>query len=355
MGARSGVSRRCLLRIRVNARAKNATIVGMFRRRAIGALAIAVAPTLLATACASSGSPSSPTSITPVTKTVTASPSAGTSTATAPAGTVDPQAFHAVSEGMEGYYFVTPSGKWRCAIVVRLNVAGCQPSDNHQPSIGVAGAPVTVPGPINGAPVAPNAIRVQRGSDPEFAYRGQAEFWHFPLETTRVLPYGQTLSADQFECNVKESGVSCKDTTTGKGFTFSDADFSWNYTPATGDAAVGGGTQTAAPATQFAGQWTGHGRQLDLNSGGNAVVSIFSGAANGTYWDATWSQSDTTLTITFGNVTRLTGDGGMTIARGTVWTGRMTTAEGVRVLEISALPGIYWCRDGDNATGVCGA
>lgn len=283
------------------------------------------------------------------------------STATqAPTNLVNANDYLALSEGTRGYYFVTPSGKWRCAIVSFAStppaMAGCQPGDNTQPSIGVPGAPASVPSPI-GSTAAPNAIQIKQGQDPQFAYRGQADFWRIPTEATKVLDYGSTLDAGGFQCNVQQAGVSCKDNSTGKGFTFSDQGYEWTYTPVGGTADLGGQSSNGSPntSTQFGGQWVGHGRELGLNPDGSATVRLASGAANGTTWNATWTPVGSGLTVTFGEVIKRYGDGATTIAPGTVWTGAMTTAEGANVLEFTALPDVYWCRDEDTGTGACGA
>lgn len=279
------------------------------------------------------------------------SPTAPTSAVRSTAPTVSPDAYAARSEGSQGWFFITPSGRWRCAIVPRLSAVGCQPGTNTGPSIGVAGEPAAVPNPV-GTTSRPNAIWIQKGRTPEFTYRGQADFWRFPLDETPVLPYGQELAAGGFACNTAFSGTSCVDRATGNGFTFSDAGYSWSYTP------VGATARMAVPSAapvDFTGMWMGHGRQVDLRPDGSATVVLADGAANTSKWYATWRQAGESFRLVFTSETARSGDGAGAIGPGTSWTGSLTTAEGARVLVFSDAPTIYWCRYADTASGVCGA
>jgi hypothetical protein len=278
------------------------------------------------------------------------SPTASAAPSIAPSVPAD--TYLADSEGSRGWYFVTPSGKWRCAILPRLDAAGCQPGTNTGPSIGVPGEPNAVPNPV-GTTSRPNAIWVQRGREPQFTYRGQADFWRFPLEQTPALPYGAELAADRFACNTSAAGVACSDSTTGRGFTFSDAGYVWRYTP------VGGGVQMAEPTTSasvdFTGEWMGHGRLVDLRSDGTATVKLSNGASNGSTWDATWKQTGERFGLVFVAETQHVGEGAGAISPGTTWTGSLTSAEGATVLAFADAPTTYWCRYSDTASGVCGA
>ncbi|GAA2059929.1 hypothetical protein GCM10009722_19860 [Williamsia deligens] len=313
----------------------------------IGALVVAC------TACsAQSDKIGAPSSSPSVGRTSTVAPTVSPSaTTTAPTPTVVAGSYLAVSEGASGYYFVSPSGRWRCAILTSAAVAGCQPASNTDPSIGVAGAPTAVPSPV-GTTVRPNAIRVERGRDAEFAYRGQADFWRFPLEQTPVLPYGTELAADGFACNTSSSGVSCMDQSTGKGFTFSDAGFVWKYTP------VGSTAQVPPPtpaSVDFTGDWMGHGRLVTLRSDGTATVKLANGASNGSTWDATWRQTGSSMQVVFTSETQHVGEGAGRITPGMTWTGSLTSAEGAPVLAFADAPTVYWCRESDTGSGVCGA
>jgi hypothetical protein len=121
-----------------------------------------------------------------------------------------------------GYFFTTPSGKWRCAILTRTK-AGCQASSSWQSGLGVEGEPDST-----------NAIVVDEQGDPQFVTLDQPEF---SLETAspKALQFNRILAAAGFRCNVQESGVSCLSEASGKGFTFSADGLTPQYTdvPAT--------------------------------------------------------------------------------------------------------------------------
>ena len=117
-----------------------------------------------------------------------------------------------------GYYFTTPSGKWRCAILTRTN-AGCQASSGWQSGLGIPGEPDSVPDAA-GQATTPNAIAIDDDGDPQFVAIAQPEFWLAP-GPAKVLQFNRILAAAGFRCNVQESGVSCQSETSGKGFTFS--------------------------------------------------------------------------------------------------------------------------------------
>jgi hypothetical protein len=131
-----------------------------------------------------------------------------------------------------GYYFTTPSGKWRCAILAHTK-AGCQASSGWQSGLGITGEPDSVPDTA-GQDTTPNAIVVDRDSDPQFIALEQPEFWLVP-GPANALQFNRILAAAGFRCNVQESGVSCQSDTSGKGFTFSAAGYTPQYTdvPAT--------------------------------------------------------------------------------------------------------------------------
>jgi len=151
---------------------------------------------------------------------------------------VDPATFAWGEGGLQGFFFTTPSGLWRCAILADSaqggsddQMAGCQPSSSMP--MNVAGAP-SVPDHYSRNATAPNAILVNATEDARFASLSQALFWRY--DTTPVLSYGQTLSANGFSCNVKESGVSCRSDDSGKGFTFSTGGYQFDYIEARGPA-----------------------------------------------------------------------------------------------------------------------
>ena len=116
-----------------------------------------------------------------------------------------------------GYYFTTPSGKWRCAILAHTK-AGCQASSSWQSGLGVQDEPDST-----------NAIAVDRDGDPQFVELEQPEFWLVP-GPANALQFNRILAAAGFRCNVQESGVSCQSETSGKGFTFSADGYTPQYT-----------------------------------------------------------------------------------------------------------------------------
>jgi hypothetical protein len=158
----------------------------------------------------------------------------GTATST-PAPSPPPSNAHLVDafdyvahvNGAAGYYFTTPSGRWRCAIFPREK-AGCQSASRGQSGMGIPGEPDAVPDAA-GETTAPNAIVVGREGDAHFAALEQPEFWLDP-GPANVLQFNRILAAAGFRCNVQEAGVSCLSELTGKGFTFSAEAFTPHYT-----------------------------------------------------------------------------------------------------------------------------
>jgi hypothetical protein len=126
-----------------------------------------------------------------------------------------------------GYYFTTPSGKWRCAILAHTK-AGCQASSSWRSGLGITGEPDSVPDAA-GQDATPNAIVVDREGDPQFVALEQPDFWLDP-GPANALQFNRILAAAGFRCNVQESGVSCQSEATGKGFTFSAEGFTPQYT-----------------------------------------------------------------------------------------------------------------------------
>ena len=183
--------------------------------------ATAVAAALIATACAPQVVVN--TKDTP-TQTAAATPPPA-STRPSNADLTNAHDFYATSSGQAGYYFTTPSGKWRCAILPRSQ-AGCQGASGS--SLGVSGAPATVES-ADGQTHAPNAIVVDDEGDPHFAWVEQPGFTVTP-GPAKPLPLNKILAAAGFRCNVQEAGVSCASETTGNGFTFSAEGYTPRYT-----------------------------------------------------------------------------------------------------------------------------
>ena len=136
--------------------------------------------------------------------------------------------YYVTGDGDTGnYFFVTPSGSWRC-VIVPLTWVGCQ-SANSPARIGVAGAPQTVTDD-KGQSVAPNAIVARTMGDPAFASMPAAMFKP-ATGTAKTLPYDKVLAAAGFRCNVQEQvGVSCLSEEADNGFTFAADKVSWQYT-----------------------------------------------------------------------------------------------------------------------------
>jgi hypothetical protein len=169
----------------------------------------------------------------PPAQTATAIPTAAPSTPSSNVHLVDASDYVAHVGEITGYYFTTPSGKWRCAILTRIK-AGCQASSGWQSGLGIDGEPDSVPDAA-GQETTPNAVAVDRDGDPRFVALEQPEFW---LQTGKanVLQFNRILAAAGFRCNVQESGVSCQSETSGKGFTFSAEGYTPQYTDVPADA-----------------------------------------------------------------------------------------------------------------------
>jgi hypothetical protein len=153
----------------------------------------------------------------PPPQTATAAPSAAPSTPPSNAHLVNAFDYVGHVGDITGYYFSTPSAKWRCAILAHTK-AGCQASSSWQSGLGVEGEPDST-----------NAIVVDRDGDPRFVALEQPEFWLDP-GPAKALQFNRILAAAGFRCNVQESGVSCQSESSGEGFTFSAHGFTRQYT-----------------------------------------------------------------------------------------------------------------------------
>lgn len=134
--------------------------------------------------------------------------------------------FGAPVDGSTQYFFTTPSGRWECAVVARVQ-AGCQAADGA--ALGIDGAPETVIDAA-GEEVTPNAIVVGRDADPAFVALEDAPFRPGSGSAT-VLQFNEILAVAGFRCNVQEAfGVSCLSERSGRGFTFSAEGYTPEYT-----------------------------------------------------------------------------------------------------------------------------
>lgn len=159
-----------------------------------------------------------------------------TSAAAAPVPTVDAQSFwYSHQYGSTGYFFESPSRKWRCAIVEGFFGgvgAGCESTAGRV--MPVKGAPLV---PANDVPenlVPPSSIVMKPNAGPEFVKLGQPYLVRYQGPTP-ILEYGHNLTALGFTCNTQESGISCRNDSTGKGFTFSTDGYTFEYTPVPAD------------------------------------------------------------------------------------------------------------------------
>jgi hypothetical protein len=136
-------------------------------------------------------------------------------------------AFHygAPVDGFTRYFFTTPSGRWQCGIVPRVQ-AGCEPASG---TLSVTGAPESVPDAA-GEPTAPTAVVIERDGDARFIASEAPQFGVDP-GPANVLPFNRILAVAGFRCNVQEAvGISCVSELSGRGFTFSDDGFTPQYT-----------------------------------------------------------------------------------------------------------------------------
>jgi hypothetical protein len=137
--------------------------------------------------------------------------------------------FYTQSNGRPGYFFTSPSGTWRCAIIPHEE-AGCR-SAKSSTSLGLAGidgVPATVPD-ATGTRISPNAIVVRSTGDADFT-AVDAGVYVRDSGADQTLPFGRILAAAGFRCNVQDIGISCMSETSGNGFTFSADGFTPSYT-----------------------------------------------------------------------------------------------------------------------------
>jgi hypothetical protein len=137
--------------------------------------------------------------------------------------------FYAQSNGSPGYFFTSPSGTWRCAIIPHQE-AGCR-SAKSTVSLGlegIDGVPATVPD-ATGKQVSPNAIVVRTAGDADFT-AVDASVYVRDSGADQTLQFGRILAAAGFRCNVQDIGISCMSETSGSGFTFSADGFTPSYT-----------------------------------------------------------------------------------------------------------------------------
>ncbi|MDG4666859.1 hypothetical protein [Mycobacterium sp. 236(2023)] len=181
-------------------------------------LLTSAAMVLLTTACAGPTVITSDNSVTPT----AAAPPPPTTTKPSNAHLANAFDFAADVAGRTGYYFVSPSGRWKCAIIPRAS-AGCQNANGT--ALNIDGTPDSVTG-----------IVVDRTADATFVTRDEPGFALEPGPATE-LPFNRILAVGGFRCNIQEaSGISCLSELSGKGFTFSAEGFITSYTDVPADA-----------------------------------------------------------------------------------------------------------------------
>ena len=180
-----------------------------------GPSTVVVASIAALTAVACSSGTVVNTGDTPASPAVSTAPTRGPATN---ANLLNAYDYYAQTNGRAGYYFTTPSGKWRCAILPHVK-AGCQSTTNSQSGMGIRGEPDTVA----------NAIVVEREGDAHFALLDEPELSLVP-GPAKALPFNKILAAAGFRCNVQDAGVSCLSELTGNGFTFSSDGYTLSYT-----------------------------------------------------------------------------------------------------------------------------
>ncbi|MFT3900810.1 MAG: hypothetical protein QM728_11295 [Gordonia sp. (in: high G+C Gram-positive bacteria)] len=181
--------------------------------RPLAVVAIAAAVALSLVGCTRT-QPAAPQT---VTTTITEQPHRDTPAATPTPGTtagraVDPSAY--AERG--GFYFLSPSGQWKCGILPGDGTAnaGCHgPFPADVPTVPGSGAPDTM--------VRPNSVVV--GSGPGMArFLSIGDPRYYPGPHTRVLPYGLVLRVGELQCSIDEAkGVTCDNTASHHGFTVS--------------------------------------------------------------------------------------------------------------------------------------
>lgn len=141
------------------------------------------------------------------------SPDPDSASGDAPLPAVDPAGYLAANGS---YYFSSPSGKWLCGIVTapEARSAGCHGPFPASLSVTQADSPYR-----DGRP---NAVWLRPGAPADFIVAGNPMFQPLDGSVPPALPYGHSLSADEFTCSIDiTAGVTCGDRS-GHGFTVSD-------------------------------------------------------------------------------------------------------------------------------------
>ncbi|UQE75391.1 hypothetical protein MYK68_01815 [Gordonia sp. PP30] len=113
-------------------------------------------------------------------------------------------------------------------------------------------------------------------------------------------------------------------------------------------------TPTAQPMqpTKYLGRWFGHTRSVELRADGTGEVSLFSGAADGTVWNVTWSGNDSQIQVTMVSKKSVYGDGAPLYTEGQTVEGHLESQAGGQVLMLG---GNSYCDSVSGQAGYCGA
>ena len=220
-------------------------------------------PTPVAPTPPSSTQPMTPTVVTTTVGTTTQStPSTPSATSThstpssgdpfAGATTVDPKDF-------PGYVtpvgFATPSGNIACGFQPTKNPdVVCQIQHHTYPN-----PKACVDGPTGGA------VDLNAGGTATFTCYSDLE------SGGPVLGYGKMITVSTLSCVSRETGITCRDTSTGNWFRLATASYEFvNNGKTTAATAPASGTTTLS---RFDGDWGGHGRELVFTSPGHGTVT----------------------------------------------------------------------------------
>lgn len=126
--------------------------------------------------------------------------------------------------------FVTPSALWICVIATApsgADRATCAANPGQGPLL-VPGLPPAREDGGAGRILAPNAIEVYEAGGP-WTRALESSIWADEI-APRTLPYGSVLQAGGFSCNAQPTVVSCREDSSGTGFSISTTGYRYRYT-----------------------------------------------------------------------------------------------------------------------------
>lgn len=188
-------------------------------------LLAAVPVALVAGACSPSPTPPSAP---PPSPTITSAPKP---TPDRPAGSlVNPVDYAARDSRYPSWGFVTPSSRWICVIATAPSNgdrAACAANPDQGP-LPVPGIPSATNNDGTTSSRPPNVMTIRESADPDVEWLDEL-IWE-DAQAPAVLPYGDVLSAGGMTCNAQEVAVSCREDSTGKGFSLSTTGYRFAYT-----------------------------------------------------------------------------------------------------------------------------